>query len=141
MAKGHLSEDTIKFIVTAESDQLQQEIHKSIMTGMSLVMDEQRSEILLRWAKKFDLFWSFLLTFDHLSLISWFYVTFALRMKKYSIEVLEVLSRIVEVEASDEKEAIEQVRQMYRKCEIVLDDSDYKMTEISAKDEKSGQSD
>lgn len=29
MAKGHLSEDTIKFIVTAESDQLQQEIHKS----------------------------------------------------------------------------------------------------------------
>ena len=62
-------------------------------------------------------------------------------MKKYSIEVLEVLSRIVEVEASDEKEAIEQVRQMYRKCKIVLDDSDYKMTEISAKDEKSGQSD
>ena len=82
-----------------------------------------------------------MLTFDHLSLISWFYVTFALRMKKYSIEVLEVLSRIVEVEASDEKEAIEQERQMYRKCEIVLDDSDYKMTEISAKDEKSGQSD
>ena len=62
-------------------------------------------------------------------------------MKKYSIEVLEVLSRIVEVEASDEKEAIEHVRQMYRKCEIVLDDSDYKMTEISAKDEKSWQSD
>ena len=58
-------------------------------------------------------------------------------MKKYSIEVLEVLSRIVEVEASDEEDAIEQVRQMYRKCEIVLDDSDYKATEISAKDEKS----
>ena len=33
MAKGHLSEDTINFIVTAESDQLQQEIHKSILTG------------------------------------------------------------------------------------------------------------
>ena len=58
-------------------------------------------------------------------------------MKKYSIEVLEVLSRIVEVEAADEAEAIEQVRQMYRKCEIVLDDSDYKVTEISVKDEKS----
>ena len=57
-------------------------------------------------------------------------------MKKYSIEVLEVLSRIVEVEAADEAEAIEQVRQMYRKCEIVLDDSDYKVTEISVKDEK-----
>ena len=58
-------------------------------------------------------------------------------MKKYSIEVLEVLSRIVEVEASDVEDAIERVRQMYRKCEIVLDDSDYKVTEISVKDEKS----
>ena len=59
-------------------------------------------------------------------------------MKKYSIEVLEILSRIVEVEASDEEDALERVRQMYRKCEIVLDDSDYKVTEISVKDEKSG---
>ena len=58
-------------------------------------------------------------------------------MKKYSIEVLEVLSRIVEVEASDEEDAIEQVRQMYRKCDIVLDDSDYVETEFSVKDEKS----
>ncbi len=58
-------------------------------------------------------------------------------MKKYSIEVLEVLSRIVEVEALDEEYAIEKVRQMYRKCQIVLDDSDYKLTEISVKDEKS----
>ena len=58
-------------------------------------------------------------------------------MKKYSIEVLEVLSRIVEVEASDVEDAIERVRQMYRKCQIVLDDSDYKVTEISAKGEKS----
>ena len=57
-------------------------------------------------------------------------------MKKYSIEVLEVLSRIVEGEASDEEDAIERVRLMYRKCEIVLDDSDYKVTEISVKDEK-----
>ena len=59
-------------------------------------------------------------------------------MKKYSIEVLEVLSRIVEVDALYEEDAIEQVRQKYRKCEIVLDDSDYKMTEFSVKDEKSG---
>lgn len=29
MAKGHLSEDTINFIMTAESSQLQQEIYKS----------------------------------------------------------------------------------------------------------------
>ena len=58
-------------------------------------------------------------------------------MKKYSIEVLEVLSRIVRVEAVDEEDAIARVRQLYRKCEIVLDDSDYKLTEISVKDEKS----
>lgn len=58
-------------------------------------------------------------------------------MKKYSIEVMEVLSRIVDVEAVDENDAIERVRQMYRKCQIVLDDSDYKETEISVKDEKS----
>ena len=58
-------------------------------------------------------------------------------MKKYSIEVLEVLSRIVEVEATDEEDAIEQVRQMYRKCEIVLDDSDYILTEFSVNDKKS----
>jgi hypothetical protein len=58
-------------------------------------------------------------------------------MKKYSIEVLEVLSRIVEVDASDENDAIEKVRQMYRKCKIVLDDSDYIITEFSVKDEKS----
>lgn len=59
-------------------------------------------------------------------------------MKKYSIEVLEVLSRVVEVEAVNEDDAIERVRQKYRRCEIVLDDSDYKVTEISVKDEKSG---
>ena len=58
-------------------------------------------------------------------------------MKKYSIEVMEVLSRIVDVEAVDKDDAIKRVRQMYRKCEFVLNDSDYKLTEISAKDEKS----
>ena len=68
--------------------------------------------------------------------MSCIYANFVPRMKKYSIEVLEVLSRIVEVEASDEDDAIERVRQKYRKCEIVLDDSDYKETEFSVKDEK-----
>ena len=59
-------------------------------------------------------------------------------MKKYSIEVIEVLSRIVEVEAENEMDATEKVRRMYRKWAIVLDDSDYKTKEISVKDEKSG---
>ena len=59
-------------------------------------------------------------------------------MKKFNIEVLEVLSRIVEIEATDESAALERVRQMYRKCEIVLDDSDYKRTEISVKMKNQG---
>ena len=77
-----------------------------------------------------------MLSFDLIAIISFIYANFVARMKNYSIEVLEVLSRIVEVEASDEEEAIEKVEQMYRKCKIVLDDSDYKVTEISVKDEK-----
>ena len=79
-----------------------------------------------------------MLTFDLIAIFPFIFANFVPRLKKYSIEVLEVLSRIVEVEASDEEEAIELVRQMYRRCDIVLDDSDYKVTEISVKDEKSG---
>ena len=78
-----------------------------------------------------------MLSFDLLQVFSCFCATFASCMKKYSIEVLEVLSRIVEVEASDEEYAIEKVRQDYRKCRIVLDDSDYNYTDFSVKDEKS----
>ena len=61
------------------------------------------------------------------------YGTFAFSMKKYRIEVTEVLSRIVETEAENEDEAVEMVIQMYRNCELVLDASDYIETEISVK--------
>ena len=54
-------------------------------------------------------------------------------MTKYRIEVTEVLSRIVEIEAENEDDAVEMVRQMYRNCDIVLDASDYEETEISVK--------
>ena len=54
-------------------------------------------------------------------------------MTKYRIEVTEVLSRIVEIEAENEDDAVEMVRQMYRNCELVLDASDYVETEISVK--------
>ncbi len=57
-------------------------------------------------------------------------------MKKYSIEVVEVLSRTIEVEAIDTSDALRKVRTMYRNCDIVLDDSDYKQTEMCVKDEK-----
>lgn len=55
-------------------------------------------------------------------------------MKKYRIEVTEVLNRIVETEAESEDDAVEMVRQMYRNCEIVLDASDYIEIEISVKE-------
>ena len=58
-------------------------------------------------------------------------------MKKYRIEVTEVLSRIVEIAAKDEESAITTVKAMYRNCDIVLDASDYVLTEISVKDDKS----
>ncbi len=40
------------------------------------------------------------------------------------------------MEADEENDAVEKVRQMYRNCEIVLDSSDYTETNISIKDEK-----
>ncbi len=54
-------------------------------------------------------------------------------MKKFRIEVIEVLSRIVETEAESEEDAVKAVRQMYQNSEIVLDASDYVETKISAK--------
>jgi hypothetical protein len=51
-------------------------------------------------------------------------------METFRIEIQEFLSRIIEVEAETEVEAISKVRQMYRKEEIVLDSSDYVTTEI-----------
>ena len=60
---------------------------------------------------------------------------FAYCMKKYCIEVTEVLSHIVEIMANDEDEAIRIVKAMYRNCDIVLDASDYVSTKISVIDE------
>lgn len=42
-------------------------------------------------------------------------------MKKYEVEVHEILSRIVEVEAESEEEAEEKVYEMYDNEKIVLD--------------------
>lgn len=48
---------------------------------------------------------------------------------KYEINVEELLSRIVEVEADSEDEAEEKVREMYRNEDIVLDASDFQSVE------------
>ena len=42
-------------------------------------------------------------------------------MKKYRIEVKEVLSRVIEVEANDEDEGLDKVYEMYDNEKIVLD--------------------
>ena len=54
-------------------------------------------------------------------------------MMKYRVEVMEILSRIVEMEADSEDAAIDKVRRMYRNCDFILDASDYVETEISVK--------
>ncbi len=56
-----------------------------------------------------------------------------MHMTKYQIEIKEVLSRIVDIEAINETEAIEIVRDKYRNCTIILDASDYVETKISVK--------
>ncbi len=62
-------------------------------------------------------------------------------MKKYKIEVSERLSRIIEVEANTDNEAIEKIRNMYNNEEIVLDiedfcDNNFEIIEITDLDKK-----
>lgn len=54
-------------------------------------------------------------------------------MAKYRVEILEILSRIVETDVESEDDAVKIVRQMYRNCDIVLDASDYVDTEIDVR--------
>lgn len=46
-------------------------------------------------------------------------------MKKYDIEVEEVLRRVVHIEANNIAEAVDKVEEQYKNEEIVLDSSDY----------------
>lgn len=56
-------------------------------------------------------------------------ITEAYEKKKYKVNVEELLSRIVEVEADSDKEAEEKVREMYMNEEIVLDAEDLQSVE------------
>jgi hypothetical protein len=51
-------------------------------------------------------------------------------METFKIEIRELLSRIVEVEATSIEEAISKIHEMYRKEEIVLDSSNLVSTDI-----------
>lgn len=55
-------------------------------------------------------------------------------MKKYKVEIEEILNRIVEVDAENEDEAYMKVKEMYKNCEIVLMAEDFVDVEISVLD-------
>jgi hypothetical protein len=55
-------------------------------------------------------------------------------MKKFKIEVIEIHSRIVEVEADDADDAICLVETMYGNEEIVLDHNDYVTTDYKVEE-------
>ena len=58
-------------------------------------------------------------------------------MKKYRIEVTEVLSRIVEINGESAESSLSKEKKMYQQCDVVLDASDYVFTDFSVKDDYS----
>lgn len=55
-------------------------------------------------------------------------------MAKYKIMVEEILSRVIEVEAEDILDAIQEVREKYKNEEIVLNADDYATTDFYSLD-------
>lgn len=51
-------------------------------------------------------------------------------METFKIELKETLSRVIEIEASSEDEALSKIQDLYKKEEIVLDADDYMETEF-----------
>ena len=51
-------------------------------------------------------------------------------MAKYKVEVTETLQRVMEVDADNKEQAEAQVREMYRREEIVLDEGDFRGVEF-----------
>ena len=49
----------------------------------------------------------------------------------YKIEIKETISRIIDIEAENESEAIIKARTKYRNQDIILDSTDYMDTEIN----------
>lgn len=52
-------------------------------------------------------------------------------MKTFKIEVKEILSRIIEVKAENEEEALNHIQEQYQEEEIVLDSNDFIDTEFN----------
>lgn len=57
-------------------------------------------------------------------------------MNNYKVEVKEFLTREIEVTANSEEEAIEKIKELYQKEQIVLDWNDYLSTEFDIKEKQ-----
>lgn len=53
---------------------------------------------------------------------------------KYKVEITEILQKTIELEASDEKEAILEVKHRYYAENIILDDTCYMDTSFDIRD-------
>ena len=53
-------------------------------------------------------------------------------MKRYNVEIIETLCRVVEVKAECIDDAIEQIDDQYREVNIVLDNTDFQDVRIDA---------
>lgn len=51
-------------------------------------------------------------------------------METFKVEIRDYLSKIIEIEAESQEEAISQVQQSYKSGEIILSSDDYVTTEI-----------
>ena len=51
-------------------------------------------------------------------------------MSKYQVEINKTLSRIIEVEAENENNAVSKIKDLYRQEKIVLDSNDFLDTKI-----------
>jgi len=51
-------------------------------------------------------------------------------MKTFKIEIIETLSKIIEIKSNSEDDAFEKVKEMYHDEEIILDNSDYVDTDF-----------
>ena len=51
-------------------------------------------------------------------------------MSKYKVEISETLSRIIEIKAESEKDALNKIKDLYNHEKIILDSNDYTDTKI-----------
>ena len=57
-------------------------------------------------------------------------------MKTYAIEIKETLSKVIEIEANTEEEALQKIKDLYQKESIVLDAEDFVTVEFLKVEEK-----